>query len=314
METRAGKSSSGGKKKRVRAVAVASVSPHAAPIWHAFARGVALFLAALIAMNVAGELEQPGFDSNLGWIDLRPCPPAVLRGLLTFAAVLFVGYALFPRMNALRKSLTALVVVSMLGVSVWRTVLFYQLLKQGELKTEFEIPFALHVSIVLLLLLAGVAAAPRRPVNRGRNFLLVLLTAAICGATFPLVEMYSSGKTDYRKDADVAVVIAGRSNSLNRAAAGPDVGSHETDRLSEQVNVACDLYHEGLVKRLVFSGSQNEAGRPVTQDMRSMALKRNVPEQALILDAESDTTEDSVRGTTDIVLRLEAERVLAVGQ
>ena len=139
-----------------------------APAWHAGARGVAMFFGSFSLLNLFGELRHSGFDANIWWIDLRPCPAPIARGLLAFAALLLISFAVRPHMHVLRRGTTILMGTLLFVASVWNVFVFYALLGQGHLRSDFALPFSLHVAACFAVILAGlmpnawVVTRPRR--------------------------------------------------------------------------------------------------------------------------------------------------------
>ena len=75
---------------------------------------------------------------------------------------------------------------------------------------------------------------------------------------FPLAQVFFFGTTDYRRQADVAVVFGAQVH---------DDGSPST-ALVDRVTTACDLYHEGTVPVLIMSGAVGESGYDEAEVMR----------------------------------------------
>ncbi|MCC5831050.1 MAG: YdcF family protein, partial [Phycisphaeraceae bacterium] len=129
--------------------------------------------------------------------------------------------------------------------------------------------------------------------GRARGGWLALpLCAAILVVGFPLGQAFSLGRTDYRRPVPVAVVLG--------AKAHPD--GRPSDALRDRVMTAVELYHQGLVEKLVFSGgptgrldAQARAAGPEAYNlnpdeidepraMRMLAVRHGVPEEAIVLD------------------------------
>jgi len=86
--------------------------------------------------------------------------------------------------------------------------------------------------------------------------------------------MFCFGKTDYRRDADVAVVLGARVYA----------DGHLSDALADRVRTACQLYRSGLVKKLLFSGGPGEGAVHETEGMKRMALQLGVESRDILVD------------------------------
>jgi uncharacterized SAM-binding protein YcdF (DUF218 family) len=95
--------------------------------------------------------------------------------------------------------------------------------------------------------------------------------------------------------------------------AGVDAQGRPSLALSDRVETACRLYHEGLAPLLIFSGGPGPAaGVHETDAMRDLALARGVPPHAIVLDRDGLTTDATVRNTEEIFDARRLKRVLVV--
>jgi len=273
-----------------------------APAWHAVARGVALFVASFTLLNIFSELDQPMATSEFWWIDLRPCPLPAARGALSFAAVMLLCYALFPRMNAVRRSMTFATLLVLFSVCLWKAAEYYQALNQGTILSEFSVPFSLHVSAALAVVLLGARSRAGRSTYPTRDFVVGILTVAICAIGFPLAQMHCFGKTDYRRAAPLAVVFAGNDVSGDETAGAP----------LERVETGSELYRDEMVGRLLLTGGSKHSDVLETNVMLKRATKLGMPQSAIIVDTEGEDLASSVRSTSRILRGLGVGHVLAV--
>jgi vancomycin permeability regulator SanA len=114
--------------------------------------------------------------------------------------------------------------------------------------------------------------------------------------------MFFFGTTDYRRPADVVVVLGARTYADGTA----------SQALSDRVKTAVELYKQGLVTRLVFSGGPGDGVISEPQAMRQVAMDAGVPEDAIVLDEAGLNTDATVRNTCAAFESLNARRVLAV--
>ena len=82
--------------------------------------------------------------------------------------------------------------------------------------------------------------------------------------------------------------------------------------LSDRVNTAVELYNQGLVDRLLFSGGPGDGSTTEPQAMRQIAIESGVPRDAIILDEAGLNTEATVKNTVAAFSQLKVRRVLVV--
>ena len=272
------------------------------PSWLIVSRSAALFLGGFSLLNLLGEFQHPGFDANLWWIDFRPAPLSVMRGLLACAGVVLCLYAIFPSLPDLPRLLVVATVVLLIGTAVWNTIGYYQLLKQGQIQTKARFPFSIQVICVLLVILCG--AVQRCASSRLKLTDLVwgALTLVICITGFPLSQIYCFGKTDYRRQADVIVVFGCKVHSDGRPSTA----------LAERVRTACELYDQGLASHVIVSGGPGSGAVHETDTMRRLAIEHGIPAERVLVDADGLDTEATVGNTANQIREQGWQRVLAV--
>jgi len=114
--------------------------------------------------------------------------------------------------------------------------------------------------------------------------------------------MFCFGKTDYRRPADVVVVLGARVYA----------DGHPSDALADRVRTACQLYRSGLVKKLLFSGGPGEGAIHETEGMKRMALQLGVKPRDILVDEGGLNTQATVKDTEAICSRLHFSRILVV--
>src|SRR5205809_4964088 len=107
------------------------------------ARGVALFLGGFSWVNILARRFSPQLDANLWWVDLRALPESIATALLAATATLLVAFALWPRLAPWRRRLTRAAVFVIGAVALANSVVFWLLLRRGEISTQTPIPFSL---------------------------------------------------------------------------------------------------------------------------------------------------------------------------
>ena len=237
-----------------------------------FARGVALFLGVFTLLNLAGDLRVRGFDLNLWWIDLRVLPGYVADPFLFLCGLLLAWFALRPAVFQTSPERDC----DLPGVAAARGAwqLPHLLLAGAERSGSPSLPVPLSLLIaaglglVLRALLRG--ASP----GRARDLVACVALAGVLGLMFPLAQMILFGKTDYRRSADVAVVMGARVYADGRL----------SDALKDRVRTACDLYHQRLVNKLIMSGGPGDGAIHETEAMARAAIQLGVDPEDIIQD------------------------------
>jgi vancomycin permeability regulator SanA len=174
--------------------------------------------------------------------------------------------------------------------------------KSGQIVAGFPVPFSLHIAATLVVIVAGLVTHSNYSERTFRDWFIALVTVAACAVAFPLAQMFCFGTTDYRRPADVAVVFG----------CGVRDDGMPTSALSDRINTGCELYKQGLVKKLIFSGGPADKSESEPEVMRSEAIKQGVPEGDIILDDRGFDTQATVENTTAKFKELNAQKVLVV--
>src|SRR5262249_10495295 len=82
--------------------------------------------------------------------------------------------------------------------------------------------------------------------------------------------------------------------------------------LADRVRTAVELYNQGLVTHLLFSGGPGDGAVSEPQAMRQVAMAAGVPADAILLDEAGLNTDATVRHTCAEFDRMSASRVLVV--
>ncbi len=264
-------------------------------------RGLALFLGGFALLNLLGGLRSAHFDANLWWIDLRALPPTIATPLLLISSVCLVGFAVWPPQSVWWRSLTIGCVGALGLVAVANTAQFYALLSHGWVSPGIPIPLSLFVSAALAIIVAAAWRSPL-PMRRSGGLFQIMAVACSGAVCFTVAQMLFFGKTDYRRPADAAVVLGARVYADGRP----------SDALADRVRTACQLYREGLVRRLIFSGGPGDGAIHETEGMKQMALGLGVKAEDIWLDKTGVNTQATVRNTEAVLQQWHASRVLVV--
>jgi uncharacterized SAM-binding protein YcdF (DUF218 family) len=268
------------------------------PFSYATARALALFFGGFGLLNVMAGFRLPSLDANLWWIDLRALPELPAKIFLLFASACLISFAIRPPQSS-RGRMLILVSTALLGaVSIWNTCKFYSLLVHGNIRPVMPLP----LSLFILAALALISRVALRPLPPARISFRVMAAFAVCLVCFPLAQMICFGKTDYRRPADAAVVFGARAYADGRP----------SDALADRVRTACQLYRDGLAKKLIFSGGPGDGAVHETESMRRMALKLGVKPEDILTDESGVNTQATVRNTEILFARLNARHILVV--
>jgi vancomycin permeability regulator SanA len=255
-------------------------------------------------LNLAGELRKPHFDANLWWIDLRLLPYRLAVSLLVCGSVALLVFGFRSPRSDLWRAFGASA-AGLLGLAcVFNTVGFYALMAQGGISSHVPIPLSLFLSCALGLIVAVQIRQQSLIVRlRGlRGLVAPLAMCALCLCLFPLAQMFCFGKTDYRRPASVAVVLGARVYADGRP----------SDALADRVRTACQLYQQGLARKLLFSGGPGDGSVHETAAMKQMALRLGVKAGDILVDEAGVNTQATVRNTERLFAALNPQRILVV--
>lgn len=262
----------------------------------ALPRGMALFFGAFGIVNVLASFHTGQFDGNLWWLDLRRLPVTAAKGFMLVSAFSLLAYGFRPGQGRWARAFIAGNVIALGIIAVLNAAKFYELLGRGEISSAFLIPF----SLVLALALATIARAAWRGPGMhqratrfclGRMFWRISVVCLGCAIVFPLLQMFCFGKTDYRRPADIAVVLGARAYADGRP----------SDALADRVRTACQLYRQGLVRKMLFSGGPGDGAITEPEAMKPMAVNLGVNPADITLDTAGFNTQATVNNTHTLI-------------
>ncbi len=265
------------------------------------ARALALFFGGFSLVNLLGDLRHPGFDASRWWIDLRLLPAPLSAILLTLASLCLLNFGVRPPRSPRLRGLTSVMVGLLAAGLLWNTLEFYAVVFQGRLHPFLPVPlsviFLATLGLILYVNLHPDRFRPSRPLS-----LPLLAAVAACLISFPLAQMFCFGKTDYRRPADVAVVF------------GAHVYADGTpsEVVADRVGTACQLYRDGLVKKLIFSGGPGDGPVHETESMRRLAIRLGVNPADILTDTAGLNSQATVNNTVPLFSQLHAHRVIVV--
>jgi len=265
---------------------------------------MAMFLGGFSLLNLAGEVGHAGFDANVWWIDLRPLPVWPARVLLAVTALLLIAYAAQPSCRRSRRDVTAATTGALLVFAIFNAIDFHVLVACGAIGTGCPVAFSWLVVAIMVMVLALVWARlqPERDRPKSTERSVIVLTMMTCLVGFPLAQMCCFGLTDYRRQADAAVVFGARVYANGQASLA----------LADRVRTGCELYRDGLVGKVIVSGGPGDGAIHETEAMRRLALQLGVAPGDILIDAQGVNTEATARQTSAMFEKHGIERVLAV--
>jgi vancomycin permeability regulator SanA len=170
--------------------------------------------------------------------------------------------------------------------------MFFRLVIQGTIASTFPLPLSLGVLIVLLAddWLLRPVTPPAQP--RHWSTPPLLIGGVVLGQVMMIgLHVLTFGSTDYRRDADVAVVLGARvypDGTLSLA-------------LSDRLDTATELYREGRVQFVLVSGAKGVEGINEADAMRSYLLDAGLPEERILVDRAGVNTLATARHTRSLM-------------
>jgi len=265
-------------------------------------RGIALFFGAFSLANAVVAL-RTGRTEDLWWVDLGMLPGWV-TGLLWLSAALLIAYALRPDMRSWRRIATCAVAGVLTAAALVNAGGFYVAWRAGTIMPMTPVPFSAIIAVGFAFVGVVISLQAGRPQRGLAEGMCVVLVAVSLVLTFPLAQVHFFGSTDYRREADIAVVFGARVFANGEL----------TTSLEDRVRTAVGLYTDGLVDTLIMSGGVGESGHDESEVMRDRAIELGVPEDAIVLDHEGLDTDRTVANTVPLFSADGGARVLAVSQ
>jgi vancomycin permeability regulator SanA len=177
---------------------------------------------------------------------------------------------------------------------------FFGLVARGKIHSAIPIPLSLLV--VVLLARVSWSVAKKYPTSLASSRWRLVLVTGVFLITFPLAQIFFFGSTSYARRADVAVVFGARAYA----------DGTPSDALGDRVTTACQLYRDGFVRKLIFSGGPGDGSIDEPHAMRTMAMQLGVPDDAIELDPHGVTTAATVANTTRLFREQPSQRILVV--
>jgi vancomycin permeability regulator SanA len=255
-------------------------------------RGFAIFLASFTLIGLIGELRGRTTDASLWWIDLRDLPAAIRIGLLLALSALLLGWAIQRAPGHRVRRATAIACGLFALLAVRDGARFAGVVGSGLVHTSSPVPLSLLVAVgFLLMALAAIRASGGGPAQTRRTGVAIGAAVVVWGVVFPLAEMYFFGTTDYRREADAAVIFGARVYA----------SGDPSPLLADRIRTGVELYRQGFVPTLVMSGGDGADGFNEAQVMRDRAVASGVDPAAILVDPIGVTTEATIANTSALL-------------
>jgi uncharacterized SAM-binding protein YcdF (DUF218 family) len=116
------------------------------------------------------------------------------------------------------------------------------------------------------------------------KILVLTLIVAVLLTIFTAANIYSYGNTSSEVKADAAIVL------------GAAVwGNQVSPVFRERINHAINLYHQGRIRKLIFTGGQGNRNEPTeAAAARNYALQSGVPLSDVLIEQQSHTTYENM--------------------
>ncbi len=252
--------------------------------------------------DLLGRVSGRGTE-GLWWLDLTVLGGWSSSALIAVCATLLAAWALWPRVDRVRRIVTVAAAAALSCVAAFNTGAFYRAWGEGRIEPGVPVPFSVVVGSVLV----GIAFAAGRvqPVDafgRGRSGAGWLGWTLVAVLLFPVAHIVFFGTTDYRRPADAVVVFGARVHASGALSSS----------LRDRVETAVELYREGLAPLVIMSGGIDMNGTDEAAAMAGYAIARGVEPSALVLDSAGVNTDATV---ANVMRRVgPGARLLAVSQ
>jgi uncharacterized SAM-binding protein YcdF (DUF218 family) len=266
----------------------------------AMAAGVVGFFGLLTGLNL---LAGRWMGATQWWLDLRWMPAWMAAVFQCLVAGTFVAISVMGLRRGIRRVWAIATIAAVIAIAMANAAIYFRLVAAELIRpTGLAVPLSGVVAVGLGVALAILLREPQQVSDRRKRWLGAVIGAGVCAVLFPLGQMYCFGKTDYRRQASAAVVFGARAYSDGRP----------SDALADRVRTGCELYREGWVDFLIFSGGPGDGEIHETESMRRMAVDLGVPEAAIVIDDAGLNTEATVQHTAELLREQNIGRVLAV--
>lgn len=269
----------------------------------ALARGLALFLGGYTAISAIVSTSTGTSSDDLWWIDFSFLPEqAALWFALVCSAVLLV-YAALPAAAKWRQWVTVGASAALAAAALENIGAFYRAWDGETFQPGFVFPFCVVIAVLFGLLAWAALTVHPEHVRLG-DHVAMFAGLGVMLVVFQLLVAVFYGSSDYRQEADAAVVFGGR--VLDDGTLAP--------ALRDRVLTAVGIYKSGLVDTLVFSGGAGKNEIEQAEAMREFAVRNGVSSSSILIDNAGEDLDTSITNTAEMFSRYGLKDVLAVNQ
>lgn len=273
-------------------------------------RGLCLFfgLFALVNAIVCVKGGTTAQNMNMWWIDLSTLAVSYNGDSIHFgfvievlAAVAMVIWTFRPHACLLRKAITCILTACLAIFAILNAVSYWQTLAAGKLYFALPVPLSCIIAVIFAAITVRIARSNPKKRTGPVASVAIIATVVVAALLFPLLQIGFFGTTDYRREADAAVVFGARVYENGNLSVA----------LRERMDTAIELYDQKLIGKLIVSGGIEEGGADEAQAMYNYALSKGVPAEALLIDRYGDSTEKSVNNTIKLAKKYDLKKVIA---
>ncbi len=185
--------------------------------------------------------------------------------------------------RVVRIGLTTVAVRAVFDIAV-----FFRLVANGEIASSFPVPLSLGVLLVIVTDVWLLRHTTSSVQSRSRMTTLLSVGSVVLGQVVMIgLHVLTFGSTDYRRAADVAVVLGARVYPDGRLSLA----------LSDRLDTAAELFREGRVRFVLVSGATGVEGVNEATAMRGYLLDAGLPEDRVLFDPEGVNTLATARNS-----------------
>lgn len=236
-----------------------------------------------------------GAFSHAPAIWLRPLGSIPLRVWHSLVVIVASGILLYPHLKTKlgkkgHRIFLALCTFLTLKAS-WDAFVIYDLYQSGRILNLSPVPLsAILTGVILGWMLVNEKTYKPRQSSRLVKGGVGLSAIALGGGSMLLLLILSFGATDYRRQADCAIVLGAKVYRDGRMSLA----------LSDRVQQGIELYKAGYVKKIVMTGGIDPNGRSEAVAMAQAAYDAGIPRSAVILDEFGRNTRASAKNCAEI--------------
>ena len=180
------------------------------------------------------------------------------------------------------------------GCAILDMTVFHRLVATGQIVSSCPISLSAVVAVVLVASIVLIALRKRQSSDnanvsgswqRVRHTAIVLVGLCLGQLLMVLIHILTFGLTDYRRDADVAIVLGARVYSDGTLSLA----------LSDRLQTGVELFDSGKVRALLVSGATGVEGINEAHAMRQFLIEAGIPRDRILVDDRGTNTLETAR-------------------